>query len=160
MTRTSTSSVPPTSLGRLTVADVMIRAPKTLDQHATVGDLWRFFQDDHVHMALLVGSGQLSGTVTRADLQASSAHDVSALELSRLVGRTISVDTLAEVSLAIMVERGERRLAVTDPDGRLRGLLCLKRRLTGFCSDTNIAERARARTERADGTQGPEDSGR
>lgn len=172
MTQTSTPRVPPTSPVRLTVADVMIHEPKTLDAHATVEDLRRFFQDDHVHMALLVESGRLLGTVTRADLQASWPHGASALGLSRLVDRTISAETPAETSLETMAERGQRRLAVTDAEGRVRGLLCLKRRLTGFCSDKNLAERARATpskptpplqtyvTDDESGTQGPETSGR
>jgi hypothetical protein len=40
------------------------------------------------------------------------------------------------------VARGERRRAVIDADGRLLGLLCLKSRLTGFCSDSDVAARA------------------
>lgn len=150
MTQRPTPRVPPTLVAGLTVDDVMIREPKTIDSHATVRDLRRFFEDDHVHMALLVESGQLLGTVTRADLRASWALDAPALTWSRLEGRTTSAESPAEESFETMTERGDRRLAVTDPDGRLRGLLCLKRRLTGFCSENNVAERARTRTERAD----------
>ena len=36
---------------------------------------------------------------------------------------------------------GQRRRAVVDDSGRLLGLLCLKQRLTGFCSDDDVAAR-------------------
>ena len=38
-----------------------------------------------------------------------------------------------------------RRLAVVDPQGRLLGLLCLKRSRRGFCSAEDVAERDRER---------------
>jgi hypothetical protein len=37
------------------------------------------------------------------------------------------------------------RLAVVDDDGVLTGLLCLKRKLTGFCTDADVAARAAER---------------
>ncbi len=41
----------------------------------------------------------------------------------------------------MLLARGRRRLAVVDERGALLGLLCLKRRLTGFCSDADVAAR-------------------
>ncbi len=40
-----------------------------------------------------------------------------------------------------LIHRGLRRLAVVDDNGLLMGLLCLKRKLTGFCSDADVAAR-------------------
>lgn len=41
-----------------------------------------------------------------------------------------------------MVRLGQRRLAVVDADNRLLGLLCLKRDLSGFCTDSGFNARA------------------
>src|SRR5689334_16572003 len=51
------------ALTGLTAADVMVSAPKTLGPNATVGDARRFFEDDHVHMALIATGGVLLGTL-------------------------------------------------------------------------------------------------
>jgi hypothetical protein len=41
-----------------------------------------------------------------------------------------------------MTTTGQRRTAVISADGRLLGLLCLKARGTGFCSDGDVRARA------------------
>jgi CBS domain-containing protein len=122
---------------QLTVADVMITAPKVIDSDATVGDLRSFFDDEHVHMALLVKDSVLRGTVLRADLPVPGVEDGPALNVSQLRGRIIAGDASAGNALTGMVASGERRLVVVDREGRLKGLLCLKRRLNGFCSDSD-----------------------
>lgn len=142
--RLSTSRVRRHVLTSLTVADVMVRVPKVLTSQATVGDLRSFFEDDHVHMALIVEDGVLCGTVVRADVPLALVGEAPALAVSRLHGRVVAAHTSAEAARRGMIECGERRLAVVDTDGRLEGLLCLKRRLTGFCSDTGVSERAHA----------------
>ena len=43
-----------------------------------------------------------------------------------------------------LIAAGARRLAVVDGHGLLRGLVCLKRRRTGFCSDLDVRARAMA----------------
>jgi hypothetical protein len=45
-----------------------------------------------------------------------------------------------------LIAHGQRRLAVVDDAGVLAGLLCLKRKLTGFCTDADVGARV---TERA-----------
>ena len=56
------------ALTGLTVKDVMVTAPATMRPTATVADARAFFEDDHVHMALIASSGRLLGTLVRADL--------------------------------------------------------------------------------------------
>lgn len=124
----------------------MIHEPKTLRPTATVGDVRRLFEDDHVHLALLVDGGFLCATVTRVDVGGSEADEISALALPRLDDLAIARDTSAQVAFHRMVERRQRRLAVVADDGRVQGLLCLKRRLNGFCSDASVGERAHAAT--------------
>ena len=57
-------------------------------------------------------------------------------------GRTIGPDVPLETATAALKQAGRRRLAVVDESGRLIGLLCLKRRSEGFCSNDNVTERA------------------
>jgi CBS-domain-containing membrane protein len=135
----------------LTVADVMVAAPKTMRPTATVGDARAFFEDDHVHMALIATSGVLLGTLVRADLVKGGDDALPALSRSRLGGRTVAAAEPAEQVRVRLIKRGQRRLAVVDERGTLVGLLCLKRRLTGFCSDADVVARA---TEHATADEG------
>jgi CBS domain-containing protein len=125
------------------VRKVVVRLPKTLGPATSVAQARAALADDHVHMLLIIdGDGRLLGTLVRDDLP--DAVDDSALALGHAVlrDRTIAPDVPAEAARQILLRRGERRLAVVDGSGRLLGLLCLKRRLTGFCSDTDVRARA------------------
>lgn len=101
----------------------------------TVGELRTFFHDDHVHMALLVDRGKLVGTVERADIAAAPSDDTPASSVARLDGRTIGPEVALPEALDTMKRDARRRLAVIDADSTLLGLLCLKARGDGFCSD-------------------------
>jgi len=137
------------ALTGLTVKDVMVTAPATMRPTATVADARAFFADDHVHMALIATSGRLLGTLVRADLDDDAAP---ALSRSRLDGRSVALEKPAEDVRLRLIAHGVRRLAVVDDAGALAGLLCLKRKLTGFCTDADVtaraAERAAAPTAR------------
>ena len=137
------------ALTGLTVKDVMVTAPATMRPTATVADARAFFADDHVHMALIATSGRLLGTLVRADLDDDAAP---ALSRSRLDGRSVALGKPAEDVRLRLIAHGVRRLAVVDDAGALAGLLCLKRKLTGFCTDADVtaraAERAAAPTAR------------
>ena len=126
----------------LTVEDVMVSAPKTMRPTATVADARAFFEDDHVHIALIATSGRLLGTLVRADLADCGDDTLPALTRSHLDGRSVALHEPAEDVRVRLIEHGQRRLAVVDDSGVLAGLLCLKRRLTGFCSDADVAARA------------------
>jgi CBS domain-containing protein len=134
------------ALTGLTVKDVMVTAPATMRPTATVADARAFFEDDHVHMALITTSGRLLGILVRADLADLDDLAVPALSRSRLHGRSVALHEPAEDVRVRLIAHGQRRLAVVDDDGVLAGLLCLKRKLTGFCTDADVAARA---TERA-----------
>ena len=139
----------------LTVEDVMVTAPKTLPPTATVADARAFFADDHLHMALITRRGRLLGTLVRADLAELGDDAAPALSRSRLDGRSVTLHEAAEDVRVRLIRHGQRRLAVVDDTGRLAGLVCLKRKLTGFCSDADVAERSAERqSPAADGTVG------
>ncbi|WIY02967.1 CBS domain-containing protein [Amycolatopsis mongoliensis] len=125
------------------VGDVVVRLPKTLPVDTSVAQARGCFADDHVQLLLLVESGRLLGTLVRDDL--AEAAGGPALAHSHMAGRTIPADVSATDARRLMLSRGQRRLAVVDDDGVLLGLLCLKRRLTGFCGDADVAARAAGR---------------
>lgn len=129
-------------LGVQSVADVAVRFPKTMGPETTVADARAAFDDDHVHMLLLTDHDRLLGTVVPSDLPGPEQDDVLALGIAALEGRTVSRHLPAETARRLLLGTGQRRLAVVDDGGGLLGLLCLKRRLTGFCSDADIAARA------------------
>ena len=128
-----------------TVADAMVSRPKTLPADASVAAVRAVLADDHVVMVLLTEDGVLRGTLLCDDLPDTTPGAAAALPLSRLTGRTVAPAVpLADVH-ALLVRTGRRRLAVVDDEGRLLGLVCLKRRRTGYCTDAGVAERARSR---------------
>jgi CBS domain-containing protein len=131
----------PALTGR-TVGDVMVRRPKTMPVDTSVARARACFVDEHVHMLLLTECGRLIGTLVRADLPPDVDGADPALAHSRLTGRTSAADVPAESARQFLLAHGQRRLAVVDADGTLLGLLCLKRRRTGFCTDADVAARA------------------
>lgn len=142
-----------------TVGQVMVTHPKSLPVDATVGEVLDVFDDDHVHMVLLVEGAILRGTLERhdfpADLRSASARDRRtmdrpALILASLSGRTVSPTMPVLAARELLLARRSRRSAVVDERGALLGLLCLKRRLTGFCSDADVAARAADRVGHAE----------
>jgi predicted transcriptional regulator len=124
-----------------TVATAVVGRPKVHRPTATVAQLRAFFRDDHVHMALLVDRGKLIGTVERADLGTTLSGATAALRIAKLEGRTIAPDAALSDALEAMKRAGRRRLAVTNIDGTLVGLLCLKASGVGFCSDRDVRSR-------------------
>lgn len=124
-----------------TVGEVMVTDPKTMASDTAVGDVRAVFQNDHVHLVLLTEAGVLLGTLVREDLR-DAPDDAPALPLAVLSGRTIRPTASAEEAEQVLVATGARRLAVVDDEGGLLGLLCLKRRRTGFCSDLDVRARA------------------
>jgi CBS domain-containing protein len=128
------------------VADAMIRGPKTHDLDTGVHEIRAFFEDDHVHMALIVAPDRrLVTTIERPDVPASSPGSSPAAELGTLAGRTADPAQALDVVTAGLLRERRRRLAVVDDGGRLLGLLCLKRDGSGYCSDEGIRQRQTSR---------------
>ena len=127
------------------VADAMVTCPKTHGPRSGLEKIRAFFEDDHVHVALVVAAdGRLVTTIERSDLAAAIPSSAPVAKLGTLIGRTAGpADPLAATTAALLRE-GRRRLAVLDDSGRLLGLLCLKKDGTGYCSDEGISERTRA----------------
>jgi CBS domain-containing protein len=127
----------------------MVTVPAVHPAWSTIGELRAFFDDDHVHMALLVDD-ELVGTIERTDLATELGDRAPAREVAALDGRTISPDEPLSDAHALMMLGGRRRLVVTSEGSRLLGLLCLKADGSGFCSDSDVASR---RQDRRSGDQ-------
>ena len=131
-----------TTATETTVREVMLRHPKTLPVDASIMQARAALDNDHVHLVLLTEGRRLAGTLTRTDLPPPGTLG-PALAWSTLVDRTVSPDTPTAVVHGLMISRGIRRVAVVTADGSLLGLMCLKQRRTGFCSDADVAARSR-----------------
>ena len=123
------------------VADVAVRRPAVHGCGTTVGELRTLFLDDHMHMALLVDGARLVATVERSDLRPGLPGDLPAHAFGTLRGRTVRPEASAAGLLRRMQRSGRRRLAVTDGDGALLGLLCLNSSGRGFCTDDDVTSR-------------------
>lgn len=129
-----------------TVGHVMVTRPETMSSTATLAQVREAFCDDHVHLVLIVAEGDiLQSTINRSDVETAAAmcvpNDAPAAGIGTLRGRTIHVDHDANLALRTLAGAAERRRAVVDHEGRLVGLLCVKRSGRGFCSDATVAER-------------------
>jgi CBS domain-containing protein len=124
------------------VRDAMVTIPKIHGMDTSLEDIRSLFEDDHVHMALIVAEGRLITTIERSDLLEPLPGSTPADQVGTLVGRTISPDRPLDEATAALERSGGRRLAVADGSGELLGLLCLKRDRSGFCSDDGIRQRA------------------
>lgn len=130
---------PPSSA--TTVAEAMLTVPKRCDPTTTVGDLHRFFADDHVHAALIVDGDALLAVVERDDLEGQPDPDAPARGVGSLGDRVVGGSADLARTHDFMLASGRRRLAVVDAHGRCVGLLCLKRARDGFCTDRDVSAR-------------------
>lgn len=144
MTSTTTPHVPLHRAGRRpTVADAMLTDVKLSDTTTTAAQLRRLFENRHVHAAVVLDGPRLVAVVERADL-VGVADPVAARVLGRRAGRTVAPDADLDETWTAMRADGRRRLAVVDADGTFRGLLCLKRTGSGFCTDNGVRDRRRS----------------
>ncbi|MFC9354406.1 hypothetical protein [Arthrobacter sp. NPDC057013] len=134
--------------GPMLVRDAMVTMPKTLGLRTTVSQVRSEFEDDHIHMALVVDAEhRLVTTIERADVPLTVDGDTPASKCGTLIGRTTKPDSLLSAATSLLQLKGRRRLAVTDDRNRLVGLLCLKRSGNGYCSDAGVLARAEERSK-------------
>jgi CBS-domain-containing membrane protein len=128
---------------KLRVADALITIPKTHGPDARLEDIQALFENDHVHIALIVApDGRLITTIERSDLIVPTSSATLVGDLGTLTGRVVGPSAALDTVTALLLREGRRRLAVVDDTGRLLGLLCLKKDRSGYCSDEGIRARA------------------
>jgi CBS domain-containing protein len=129
-----------------TVADAMLRHPTVHPADLTVGKARAVFEaSPKTRLLLLVADGVLVSTLTRDDLEAADDPTTPAAGLGTLEDRCVSPDLPLDPTREALVREGRPRLAVVAEDGRLLGLLCLKRSQSGFCTDDGVAQMRRSR---------------
>jgi hypothetical protein len=119
----------------------MVTVPKLHGMDTPLEDIRSLFEDDQVHMALIVAEGRLITTIERSDLVESFPGSTPASQVGTLVGRTVGPDRPLDEVTAALKRSGRRRLVVADGSGGLLGLLCLKRDGSGYCSDDGVRQR-------------------
>ncbi|WP_037606180.1 CBS domain-containing protein [Streptacidiphilus rugosus] len=134
--------------GDALVAEAMHTFPKTSPVSTTVGQAREFFRHDKVHALLVVRQDVLVAVVERPDLAGRDDREPAA-SVGRLGDRVVPPSAGLYETWDAMAAAGRRRVAVVTDDGRLVGLLCLKRSGSGFCSDAGIRERAEESVARA-----------
>jgi len=119
---------------RLTVAEVMSPAPKTLAADALVADVRRLFERPSVRTVLLADGVLFRGAIERDRLPDGAADDEPAAAYADLHPVSVRPELAMSEAIALMESRSEPRLIVLDEDGvTLRGLLCAKRDVSEFC---------------------------
>ena len=120
----------------LTVAEVMLKRPKTLPVDATVADLRRLFEHSAVRTVLLVDGEAFAGTVERSDVADDADDGAPAGAFARLDADRVGPDALVRDAMPRLERSSEGRLVVVAEDGStLRGLLCLRSGHESFCVD-------------------------
>lgn len=129
-----------------TVADAMLRDPTVHPAGLTVDEARQCFRaSPKTHLLLLVRDGVLLRAVTTDDLTEQVPGSDPVLAHGSLEDRTVGPDVPVGPLREAMAGTGVRRLAVVDSDMSLLGLLCLKKSLTGFCTDESVAAMRAAR---------------
>jgi CBS domain-containing protein len=130
------TSVDLRSADGLTVADVMVRRPKSVPREATVAEVRRKFEKPGLRTLLVVDGDAFCGTIERTDLPDSVPDEAPALDYARADAERVPPDLPVAEAMPLLEQDPEGRLVVVDPDGvTLRGLLCLKRDGERFCLD-------------------------
>jgi CBS domain-containing protein len=113
-----------------TVAEVMLREPKTLPADVTVLDARRALERQSVKMLLLVDGSRFYGAVTEIPDGADPSEP--AIAYASESPPTATEDMPVSEALARLEQKPNGRLVVLD-DQRLVGLVCLTKDGTEFC---------------------------
>jgi CBS domain-containing protein len=114
-----------------TVADVMLRTPKTLPGDATAGEVRSLLENPSVQLVLLADDGVFRAAV--AEVPAGAPADAAAHEFALTEPPTITVDDSVDAAFERASVEPLRRLVVLGDGDELLGLVCLNSTRTRFC---------------------------
>jgi CBS domain-containing protein len=119
----------------LTVGEVMIPRPKTMNADAPVADVRRAFEHPSVRTVLLASDdGAFRGAIDRDAVPATARDDEPAAAYADTEPVTATPDMPIPDAIKLLDDQTEPRLIVLDEDGAtLRGLLCFNRGSSEFC---------------------------
>ena len=115
----------------LTVADVMLRHPKTLPAGASVGDVREQLERPSVQMVLLADSDTFRGAI--AELPDDAVDDEPALRFADASPTSLRPGDDATTAFTVTAANPHRRVVVLDEGNALVGLVCLDETRTRFC---------------------------
>jgi CBS domain-containing protein len=115
-----------------TVADVMMPEPHTNSADEPIADARAKLAKSSVKLLVVVDGERFTGTVGRDDLP--DGDDGTLAAIARDDGPRLAPDDTVERAVSLMQELGAERVPVVDPDGVLRGLVCLNRGADHFCA--------------------------
>jgi hypothetical protein len=100
------------------VASAMVTIPKTHGPDTPLNEIRSLFEDEHFHIALIVGDdGRLITTIERSDLDETRVDSIPVFQLGTLAGRTIGPTRSVEDATSMLTAERRRRLAVIDDAG-------------------------------------------
>ena len=116
------------------VADLMLKSPKTLTGDATVQEVRAVLANPRVQLVLLADGRTFRGAVT--EIPEDADPQAAALQFAQAEPELIAPGESAAVAFSRARQNPERRLIVIDEPETLLGLVCLNRAGTGFCGAT------------------------
>jgi CBS domain-containing protein len=115
----------------LTVADVMVRRPKTLPADVTVAEARTALEYEKVKILLLVAGERFEATISAIPREAGP--DEAAVQYADEAPPLITEDASVADALEILDRRPNGRLVVLDEGRTLLGLVCLTSDGQEFC---------------------------
>ena len=115
----------------LTVADVMLRHPKTLPSSASVREVRELLERPSVQMVLLADEGVFAGAVT--ELPDHALGDEPALPFADPSPTSLRPGDEAATAFSVTAALPHRRAVVLGETNALVGLVCLDETRTRFC---------------------------
>lgn len=129
-----TENIPLGSAGPL-VADVMLRAPRTVTPAATVADARRAFENPRERLLLVARGATYEGVVGRDEVEGKISDQATLGELMRRDWARVTPQDTVSHALELLEENGGERLPVVTDGGELVGLVCFNRNRACFCVD-------------------------
>ena len=123
------------TLSELTVADVMLRRPKTLRTAATVGEVRAMLGNPSVQMVLLADGARFRGAITTIPDDAPDEQD--ALRFADQHPQSLHAGEPAQTAFDVTAKNPHRRVIVLGDEDELVGLVCLNEARTNFCGGTH-----------------------
>ena len=115
----------------LTVADVMVRRPKTLPADVSVADARTALEYEKVKILVLVDGERFAATISA--IPSEAAPEEAAVRYADETPPLVSEDASVADALELLDRRPNGRLVVLGDGRSLRGLVCLTSDGQEFC---------------------------
>jgi CBS domain-containing protein len=117
-----------------TVADVMLRDPRTVGPGTTVAEAREQFENPRVRLLLVADGDRFLGAVTRETLDDAAAAEAPLGPIAAGAGLRVAPGDPVSRAMDEIAGRGIDRIPVVEGDA-IVGLICFNRRHGHFCVD-------------------------